>query len=291
MEFVCEALRSGKHVLCEKPFGCNVNDAKIMLNEAEKSGYVHAVDFQFRMENGIRTMKKIISKKEIGSLKHMDIVWMTEGGADHNALWTWRNDLKQGGGVLGALGSHVMDYIQWLSANRVEYVFAHGDIMVKRRRDSSGNMRDVTAEDSMDIFCVFSEEITARIRIAQGVTYSPGHRVEIYGSQGRLVYSHEKPFTPEKMSLQIDNSSQGLRKIKLRMAETNKKMDSRILPFSRVARLFIDAIRGKKSPELPRFEQGYSVQQIMYAVRNSLSSGKIEKVIRAGNQPMFSRTK
>ncbi|MDH3529889.1 MAG: Gfo/Idh/MocA family oxidoreductase, partial [Acidobacteriota bacterium] len=38
VEIAADALRHGKHVFCEKPFAIGVEDARLLLGEAEKSG-------------------------------------------------------------------------------------------------------------------------------------------------------------------------------------------------------------------------------------------------------------
>lgn len=278
-DVVCRALASSKHVLCEKPFGLDVNEAATMFEMAMKAGVVGVVGFQFRMEPGIRALKKEIEKGVIGRILHVDVVWMTEGGARASMPWSWRHDAKQGGGVLGALGCHVIDYLQWMLNARTETVFARGRIAVSSRRDACGLDRDVTAEDSLQICCGFSNDITTRIDVSSCNRSEPGHRIEITGSSGRLLYAHMKPFTPETMSLQIETQSGGLRSIELE-SSPSAEGDTRIASFRKLASMFVEAIHGKVDGDLPRFQDGYDVQATMAAVRKSLLSKNTVNVER-----------
>lgn len=281
-DIVCSALSSGKHVLCEKPFGRDVREAAAMLRVANDTQVVHAVDYQFRMEPGIYELKREIGKGVIGKISHVDVVWLSEGGIDDSRPWSWRHDAEQGGGVLGAFGSHVIDYLRWMLDAKMDKVFARSRIIIPFRKDSHGVRREVTAEDSLDIFCEFSNDISARIRISNCCHFSPEHRIEINGSQGRLHYAHKKPFTPEKMSLQLE-TSQGLQPIEVERTSATGRADTRLLPFKRLAELFIKKIHGRDERDLPSFKDGYDVQAVMAAVRRSMLSRCMENVEREGN--------
>jgi predicted dehydrogenase len=250
------ALSSGKHVLCEKPFGRDVNEAAAMLQMAKDRRVVNAVDFQFRMEPGIHALRREIEKGVIGKITHVDVAWLTEGGTDNSQSWSWRHNAEQGGGVLGAFGSHVIDYLQWMVDNR-----------------------EVTAEDSLEIFGELSNDIPVQIQISNCCRFSPKHHIEISGSLGKLHYTHKKPFTPEMISLQLE-TSQGLRPIEFKRTSLAEGTDTRLLPFKRLANLFIREIRGEVDRDLPRFKDGYDVQTVMLAVRKSILSGRIINVER-----------
>src|SRR5437588_479938 len=47
-EMTMAALDVGAHVLCDKPFAMNADEAAQMLQRAQRSGLVHALDFEFR---------------------------------------------------------------------------------------------------------------------------------------------------------------------------------------------------------------------------------------------------
>src|ERR1051326_7223567 len=51
-QITLEALRAGKHVLCEKPLGLNHAETLEMLRAAETSGLVHMTAFTFRYGPG-----------------------------------------------------------------------------------------------------------------------------------------------------------------------------------------------------------------------------------------------
>jgi predicted dehydrogenase len=274
-DIICHALAAGKHVLCEKPFGLDVNEAATMLRMAREKKVIHAVDFQFRMETGIYALKREIAKGIIGEIRHIDVEWLTEGGINESVSWSWRNDMEQGGGVLGALGSHVIDYLTWMLDAKINEVSAKGQIVIPFRKDSRGLNRKVTAEDSLEIFCKFINDIPVQIKISNCCKFLPRHRIEINGSKGKFIYVHEKPFTPEKMSLQLETCSGKLCSIKLNKPPLREGMDTRLAPFMKLAGLFVKAINGKVCRDLPSFMDGYEAQVVMAAVRRSMQLGRM----------------
>jgi hypothetical protein len=271
-EIVCEAMSLGKHVLCEKPFGRNAKDAKIMYHTAKQTSLVHAVDFEFRMEPGIRALKNELLKGTVGEVIRIDVSWLTGGGLDPLRKWSWQHDSNLGGGVLGGFGSHIIDYIQWITDSTIEIVYGRSGILVPFRRDASGYSVKVTGEDSMDVICELSNGCTANLRFSNCFPYSWGHCIEVYGKGGRIILRHERPFTPESMVLQIENASCGLRSINLPSEKASPSLDSRFVAFKGIAELFLAAIRGCPDQDLPTFETGLSVQNVMDAVRRSVNS-------------------
>lgn len=65
-EHAIEALKHGKHVLCEKPLAISVREAKEMTRIACSSGKVHQVAFTFRYNYGIRELRRRIAAGDIG---------------------------------------------------------------------------------------------------------------------------------------------------------------------------------------------------------------------------------
>ena len=51
-----EAIAAGKHVLCEKPFARDADEARRMLDAAEAAGVVHLLGTEFRWASGQASM-------------------------------------------------------------------------------------------------------------------------------------------------------------------------------------------------------------------------------------------
>lgn len=110
------ALARGCHVLCEKPFAKDAEEARGMLAAAERAGVVHMMGNQFRMNPERVLMARAIAQGLIGEPRLVSITQFTGLAADPAAKWPdWWFDARAGGGWLGASGSHMIDMIRtWL---------------------------------------------------------------------------------------------------------------------------------------------------------------------------------
>lgn len=273
-EIVTAALSAGKHVLCEKPFGLNLAEAKTMWKAAQASGCAHAVDFEFRMESGVAVLKRQVHAGAVGSVRRIDVTWLTGGRADPALPWSWQHDVDQGGGVLLAFGSHVIDYVEWILQSRIDSVFARTNVLIGIRKDSGGRQREVTAEDSCDLLCTLSNGTVANLRFSNCYPHGVGHRIEVYGDRGRLVYTHRAPFTPDLAQVSIETDSRGLRPIGIALLPAPEGLDTRILSFRQLASLFAQAISGRPATDLPDFACGLRMHAVVESARRSLRDSR-----------------
>jgi predicted dehydrogenase len=111
-----EAARAGKHVLCEKPFALDAGEAAAMLDAAQHAGVGHLVGHEFRWAPDRAVVGRAIAAGRIGEPRLASIVSIVGLVADPEArLPGWWFDASQGGGWLGASGSHVVDQVRsWL---------------------------------------------------------------------------------------------------------------------------------------------------------------------------------
>jgi predicted dehydrogenase len=65
------ALHAGKHVLCEKPFTANADEARVVADTAERSGLVVMEAFHYRYHPVARRMIEIVESGELGPLRHV----------------------------------------------------------------------------------------------------------------------------------------------------------------------------------------------------------------------------
>jgi len=109
---VFDAVQAGKHVLCEKPFAANVDEARRMLAAAEAAGVVHALGTEFRFAPGQALLARAVRSGLIGEprlvtfLLHIPML----AGADAGAPEWWNP--QGGGGWLAAQATHEIDQIR-----------------------------------------------------------------------------------------------------------------------------------------------------------------------------------
>jgi predicted dehydrogenase len=110
---VVAALAAKKHVLCEKPFARSAGEAREMLAAAERAGVVHLLGTEFRFATAQALAARAIAEGAIGTPRLVTILLHIPLLADRGAeVPDWWSDRGQGGGWLGAHGSHLVDQIR-----------------------------------------------------------------------------------------------------------------------------------------------------------------------------------
>jgi predicted dehydrogenase len=66
------ALAAGKHVLCEKPFTANAEEAEVVAKAAAASGLVVMEAFHYRYHPLAQRMQEIVRSGELGELRHVE---------------------------------------------------------------------------------------------------------------------------------------------------------------------------------------------------------------------------
>ncbi|SFR90529.1 Gfo/Idh/MocA family protein [Sphingomonas jatrophae] len=121
---VMEAIAAGRHVVCEKPFARDLAQAREMLAAAEAAGIVHLLGAEFRFDSAQALLRRVVKDGRIGDPLSFLRIYHQPGLQDPDEpLAEWWEDAGQGGGFLGAFGSHMIDQVQ-SALGRIERVSA-----------------------------------------------------------------------------------------------------------------------------------------------------------------------
>jgi predicted dehydrogenase len=71
-EWTIRALKAGKHVLCEKPFASNRQEAEEMAKTAQETGLVLSEAFAYRYHPLTARVKEVITRGDLGKIKHIE---------------------------------------------------------------------------------------------------------------------------------------------------------------------------------------------------------------------------
>lgn len=110
--FVFEAVQAGRHVVCEKPFAKDLAEARAMLDAAEKAGVIHMLGAEFRFDSAQALLRRVVKDGMIGDPLMFSRIYQQPGGDPNEPLADWWTDAKQGGGFLGAFGTHMIDQVR-----------------------------------------------------------------------------------------------------------------------------------------------------------------------------------
>lgn len=107
------AIAAGKHVVCEKPFARDADEARTMLAAAERAGVIHLLGTEFRFAPAQAFLARLVGEGRIGVPQHALFELQMPTHVDPAAeLPEWWQRRAEGGGWLGAHGSHVVDQIR-----------------------------------------------------------------------------------------------------------------------------------------------------------------------------------
>jgi predicted dehydrogenase len=114
-----QALRAGKHVLCEKPMAMNVGEARSMVQAAEESGRTLGVAYYRRTYPKVHRAKELMDAGAIGKPVFAELTshgWFDGKQSDENSSErSWLIDpAKAGGGPLYDIASHRIDVLNFL---------------------------------------------------------------------------------------------------------------------------------------------------------------------------------
>lgn len=111
-EISIEALKAGKHVLCEKPIARNVDEATRILEASRKSMAKIKCGFNHRYHPAIMRAKGIVDSGEIGKLIFIRCRYGTTGRKGYENDWRMNPEIS-GGGQLIDQGQHTLDLFRW----------------------------------------------------------------------------------------------------------------------------------------------------------------------------------
>lgn len=137
------ALRSGKHVFCEKPLALSVKDADAMLQAADQSGRTLMVGHLARHIPAYVMVADILFEGRLGAARAAYINRMHCGGGR-----SWRMDSAQGGGVVFDLLIHDIDLLHWY-IGRPQRLVARGHRHIQGGYDYVGAL--LTYPDEMTV--------------------------------------------------------------------------------------------------------------------------------------------
>ena len=115
-----QALRSGSHVICEKPFVASLDELDKLQAVERETGKTCSVIFQWRFGSGAQHLKKLIDSGELGRplVGNCTTLWYRTH-AYYEVPWRGKWDTELGGVSTGH-GIHAMDMFLWLMGDWAE---------------------------------------------------------------------------------------------------------------------------------------------------------------------------
>ena len=134
-EHTIAALQSARHVYGEKSLGFTVEHCERIVEAVRRSGKHFQVGHQYRYAPWFQQVVQRVGKGEIGSVKHIYGYWHRNGNWRRSVpepkferLINWRLYKEYSGGLTAELGSHLIDFANWVFGATPESVVGSGGI-------------------------------------------------------------------------------------------------------------------------------------------------------------------
>lgn len=269
------ALKAGKHVLCEKPFAIDAKQAAEMRDAAEQSGRTAMVGHEFRHTPQRAYIKQLLSDGYIGKFQLCTIeLSLDRYVSPQPRPLTWNAFKAEGGGLLGALGSHYIDALRhWfgdvasvsgrLATLRPDLVDAATGAIVKSETD-----------DTFLFTLEFKAGGMATMSASFAATPARGAKIVVMGDSGTLIAKQPGPNPLENGVVVGSRDGSPLQALATpgKYTPFTDARDHRLMAFRLLVRDFNAGIERGASPA-PNFTDGLRCQEILDAVRASSGSG------------------
>ncbi len=275
-EIITAAATAGKAILCEKPLCLTAKEASDCLHIASRMNIVHGMNFIFRELPVFAKLRDIMEEERQAGrkLRHVNVRWAVGSWADPNRPWAWQCDDAQGGGILGALVVHALDYMEWLFG-AIHRLSSELDIAIRERPDDTGKMLPVTAPDHCHILATLADGTPLTCTVSNVAPRGTGHWIEVHGEEktwiagSGAVQDYGRGF----IMWEGQTYDMALREIAPDNTEPPEGEDGRIGLMTSLARRFVGAVSGKDS-FTPSFVQGARTRLLLDRIKEAADAGE-----------------
>jgi predicted dehydrogenase len=264
-----EALKAGKHVLCEKPMAITLEECEAMVKEAEKQHKILMIGQNQRLAKAHVKARQLIRDGAIGDV----ISFHTTFGHGGPETWSitpgknvWFFDKKKAAmGAMADLGIHKTDLIQFLLDQNITSVTAKLGTFDKR--DANGNL--IGVDDNA--LCIYQMEsgINGVMHASWTFYGQEDNSTIIYGTKGIMHIYDSNDY-----SIRIVTKDEGDVIYNLDTIQTNDNQTK-----TGIIDMFIEGIKNNKQPEI----SGESVLPAMRAVFAAIKSSETGTTVLTNN--------
>ena len=111
-----DVLRSGRHLMLDKPFAFNYADAKEVVDTAKEVGKTFCLGMNYRLTKGRQRVRKLVQDGALGEVYHAKGYWFRRAGIPRLQTWFGHKALS-GGGCLLDIGVHMLDLTMFMADN------------------------------------------------------------------------------------------------------------------------------------------------------------------------------
>lgn len=255
-----DVLAAGKFLNLEKPVTMNYQQALEVVEAEQQSDAFGMVCFSYRFMPAVRYAKYLVEQNKLGNIVGLNVAYLKNSAFWEGRRLEWRFDKEKAAtGVLGDLGSHLIDLAQMLAGNIVE-LCATTQVVVKERVTLDGTgVGAVNTDDSCSFVARFACGAEGCFHITRcAIGHQNTIRYDVYGDKGALSFDLNNPTVLTVCFGEGDPK--------------NFKPETVAVPeefYLGQEQAFIDAIKGKRDPLFPTLSDGAQGQRVLDAMLES----------------------
>jgi len=206
-ENVLAALTARKHVICEKPFALSVEQAEEMRDAARKAGTSTAIMHEFRWIPLRIALKELVINHHLDPLREIEITQLsTSLRAEAQRDRSWWFERERGGGLAGALLSHIIDAANWLAGRAPVASSGFTRTANRQRHDAKGAFTS-TVDDGAFALLDYGGGLIARLT-ADSTTNVDSSTLAIHGENRTAVASGPDIGDSQLFTIEGDETSE-----------------------------------------------------------------------------------
>lgn len=295
-EHAIAALEAGKHVACEKPLAHTLDDARQMVESADKSPGKTFVWFNYRRCPAIAFAHQLSKAGKLGRIYQIRGCYLQDwAGPDTPLMWRFQGEVA-GSGSLGDLCAHTIDTVRFITGDEVsEVIGATMETVIKERvilEEGGGEISGrgattvaKTGASTVDDIVLFLARMESgalasfeATRLSTG--YKNTNRLEIHGEKGAIRFNFERMNELDWYDATLPEELQGWSTINVTNGNAGHPYATAWWPVAHVLgyeHSFINQaadmfrVLGGEEPvvPLPDFADAYKVQRVLAAVIES----------------------
>lgn len=270
------ALQAGKHVLCEKPFALDAKQAQAMCMAADKSGRTAMIAHEFRHTPQRAYIKQLLDEEYVGRFRICTMeLFLDRYVTPQPRELSWQAFKAEGGGLLGALGSHYIDALRFWFGEIACVSGWLGALRPDVRDPATGKTTQAETDDSFSFTVTFSNGGMATMTSSFAVTPARGAKIAVMGDRGTLIAEQPGPNPLEDGVVVASRDGAPLKPLVTPARHTpfTDARDHRLMAFRLLVRDFTRGVEQGNSPA-PNFTDGLRCQEVLDAVRASAETGR-----------------
>lgn len=193
-DITAAALDAGKHVLCEKPFCINRDQAMALAQKAADRHLVCGVVYNNRHLAAIMRAKQLTDQGALGRILSFSFHYRHDSDIDPSRTVGWKQDATIcGAGTLFDLGSHALDLCRYLCGDFAS-IGGKSQIAFDSHKAADGSLRQTNADEAFYMTATLTSGAVGQISVSKLSHGSEdGLEFSIYGTGGAIRFTLAQP--------------------------------------------------------------------------------------------------